>query len=397
MSDKIDHGGGIYSRVCKRAPGGKPLEVFYGRVFFKAEGRSRYFRLGTALKAAQKRMHTILGDPEAALKEREARSKPAPKRLSVGELIDAFLAGYTPRGDSGFYGHASESWREHFGDVDAATVTRAMVEDYRDALARDGASASTIRSYLTALGTCYRWAKVRGLLPDNPALDWRVKGEGVTRPPKPDREVDVLSRDEEKTLLAAADPAARIMIRLFIESGMRQGGRGDGEEGLNLKWPQVDRAGGAILIPKSKTGRARAIPLNARLTAVLDGATRHVRSEFLLCDREGNRLDPWRATRAVESAMERAGIVKVGGPFNLMRHTFGSRLAEQGVSFGAIAKIMGNSAAVCERHYIRFSPGYLKAAMATLDRARTVAPRGARAPRERFSGSSKRLQVVAGQ
>ncbi len=79
-------------------------------------------------------------------------------------------------------------------------------------------------------------------------------------------------------------------------------------------------------------------------------------------------MDERNLTRHLESALERAGITKQkGAAFNLLRHTFGSRLAEQGHGFGTIATIMGNSAAVCEKHYISFSPGHLKAAMATLD------------------------------
>ena len=34
---------------------------------------------------------------------------------------------------------------------------------------------------------------------------------------------------------------------------------------------------------------------------------------------------------------------------------------------GAIARILGNSVRVAERHYVRFSPDHLRAAMATLD------------------------------
>ena len=381
MGAKINHGNGIYSRVCKRTLAGKPLEVYYGRVYVKAERRDRYFRIGMSLRAAQRKMHKILGDPEAAVTEREATLRPTPKPISVEQMIDAFTderKGYKSRGNSGYYAHAAQSWRKHFGKTDAAKVTRARVEDYRDVLSHDGKSDSTIRSYLTALGTCYRWAKVRGILTVGPELDWIVKGEGVRRPPKPDHEVDVLSRDEEKAALEAADPQTRLLIRLYLASGMRQGGRGDGEEGLALKWSQIDRAGGAILIPKSKTGRARAIPFNVKLTAVLGDVTRHLRSEFVLCDLEGKRLDPWRATRGLESALQRAGIEKCGGSFNLMRHTFGSRMAEAGVPMATIAKIMGNSSAVCERHYIRFSPGHLRAAMATQDESGTVAQDGAR-------------------
>ncbi|MCZ6696134.1 MAG: tyrosine-type recombinase/integrase, partial [Acidobacteria bacterium] len=126
----------------------------------------------------------------------------------------------------------------------------------------------------------------------------------------------------------------------------------------------------------------------------LGDATRHLRSEYVLCDSEGKRLDPWRATRALESALQRAGIEKRGGPFNLMRHTFGSRLAEAGVPMATIAKIMGNSSAVCERHYIRFSPGHLKAAMATLDETEGGAQDGARTKSIAIPGAIESLQVV---
>src|SRR5439155_11512970 len=109
--------------------------------------------------------------------------------------------------------------------------------------------------------------------------------------------------------------------------------------------------------------------------------TRYVRSDFVLCDRQRKPLDRFVLARRIESVLGLAVITKVKGTgFNLFRHTFGSRLAEQGVSMATIATIMGNSEAVCMRHYVRFSPAHLKAAMATLD-APTVAgsvagPRG---------------------
>jgi integrase len=340
--------GGIYSRMRH----GK--EVFYVRVWAPARRRFIYSKAGGTIDQARRKLHTIQADPEAFLKKREA--KPARKPISMEALSDTFTKGYRSRGESGYYGHVAESWKEHFGKRDAAKVTRPMVEDYRDTLRREGYGDSTVRKYVGALGTMFRWAIGRGLVESNPA-------EGVRRPAEPDREVAVLSRDHETALLKVAERETRTAIRLFIESGMRL------SEGLSLTWPQVDRDGGAILIHKSKTGKARAIPLNARLTAVLEDATRHVRSDFVLCDREGKPLDRFILARDVESALERAGIPKATGTmFNLFRHTCGSRLAERGVSMATVATILGNTEAVCMRHYIRFSPGHLKAAMAQLDR-----------------------------
>ncbi|MCZ6697028.1 MAG: hypothetical protein O7A63_10875, partial [Acidobacteria bacterium] len=71
---------------------------------------------------------------------------------------------------------------------------------------------------------------------------------------------------------------------------------------------------------------------------------------------------------SIGAALARAGIAKPKGTlFNLFRHTFGSRLAEAGESMATIAKIMGNTEAVCFKHYLKFSPGHLKGAMAKLD------------------------------
>jgi hypothetical protein len=242
IATKKQYGGGIYSKVLKRAPGGKPLEVFTGRVWMKTEKRFRYFKLGTTLKAAQRRMGQIIGDPEAALAERE---KPRPKPMRFDKLVEAFLEGYTSRGGTSYYVHAAESWKAFFRQAYAHDITRIRVEGYRDKLRRDGFSDSTVRKSIVSLGTMYRWAIGRGLLTENPTVD-------VCRPPEPNREVSVLSHQEEADLLAAADPQTRLVIDLLLASGMRRG------EALDLGWGQVDRHGGAILIHKSKTGRPAA-------------------------------------------------------------------------------------------------------------------------------------------
>jgi integrase len=374
---------GMYGRIGTKQIGGKPVTTYYGRVYVKAEGRTRYFRLGTGLKASERKYHALLGDPGAALLEREA--KPV-QRIAFDALVKLFLGGYRSRGESGYYGHVSQSWIEYFGKAEAGSITRARVESYRDHLRRECYGDSTIRKYVGALGTMYRWAIGRGLVTMNPA-------EGVKRPSEPNREVAVLSRDEETDLLAKADPQTRPVVDLCIASGMRRG------EALDLRWSQIDRHGAAILIHKSKTGKGRSIPLNARLTAILDRATRHVRSDHVLAGREGQPLDPFVITRAVESAFDAAGITKhAGAVFNLFRHTFGSRLAEAGHSMATIACIMGNSPAICERHYIRFSPGHLRAAMASLDGAQVAgkggAQDGARPGESVNSGASESLQVV---
>jgi integrase len=411
MSVKTNLGHRLFAATVATGPRAGRT-VYYARIWIKSEGRARYFNLReTTEPLARKRVGALGLDPEKALQERTARKavRNARPALTFEDLVKRFLAGYTSKGESGYYGNASKAWVRHFGTAPAATVTRAMVEDFRDALKRENYGDSTIRKYVGHLGTVYRWAKGRGILADDPILAWSRMGEGVTRPQEPDRNVAVLSRGDEKKLLEAADDLTRIAIRLFIESGMRQGETDHDTEAFTLRWGQVvaDR----ILIHKSKTAKARAIPVNGRLRAVLDDCLSALRSDILrrdiasgkapgayvLADPDGKPLNPDKVWRLIESAMQRAEIVKPeGSRYNLFRHTFGSRLAEQGVSFGVIAKIMGNSAAVCEKHYIDFSPGHLKAAMATLD-VPTVTPTVTRPGGRPQTSPGESLEAVAGQ
>lgn len=359
----IPGAGGVYAVTLKRGPA-KGKEKYGLRLWRGAEGKYRCFNLGMDYDRALARRDAIVRDPDAALAKRNQKAAPAAPVFEA--LVNQFLATYRAKGGtSDAYKPHAASWIARFGKVPADTITRAMVEDYRDGLRRDKYGDSTIRKYVGGLSTLYKWARGRGLIADSPVLAWSRLGEGVTRPAEPDHEIDVVSRDEQAKFEQAADPLTRTIIALFCASGMRAGGRGDTEEGLKLRWSQVDREQGSILIPRSKNHKARAIPINGPLAAALDRVT--IRGEYVFSDAAGKRLDYFTVERLLQSALDRAGIVKAGGVFNMMRHTFGSRLAEKGVGFATIAKIMGNTAAVCERSYIRFSPGHLKAAMATLD------------------------------
>lgn len=117
-------------------------------------------------------MNQIFGDPMAALEERE---KPAPRPIRFDELTQEFLKHYRSRGDSGYYEHVSKSWLDYFGKTDVATIKRLHVENFRDHLRSEEYGDSSIRKYVGALGTMFRWAIGRGLLTQNPT-------EGVKRP-----------------------------------------------------------------------------------------------------------------------------------------------------------------------------------------------------------------------
>jgi integrase len=362
MKDKTItwYGDGLYSRAATDRDG-RPLKNFYGRVWIKARQGNATFKIRARTeKSARRKLAAIQLDPDKALKARELKPKAAaPIRFDA--LADRFLAGYHSRGGTAYYRHVAESWRAAFGNAPVTAITRPRVEAYREKLRADGYGDSTIRKYVGALGTLFRWA----MLSCDPPLASVNPVMGVKRPSEPDHEVEILHPDEEAKLLIATTGELRPLVELCIASGLRKG------EALSLTWAKIDRASGNILIPKSKTGKARSVPLTPALTAILGRVTKREDSAFVFHNEAGRPWQDRAASRALERALERAGIRKrvedgggeYQGVFNLLRHTFGSRRAAAGVPFGVIAKLMGNSVRVCERHYIRFAASDLKAAM----------------------------------
>jgi integrase len=274
MSSVTWYRDGIYSRTRERK-NGPPLEVFYGRVW--VGGKFRYFKLGTTLPQAERKMRAILGDPEKALAERRLKKV---RVLTFGELVDDFLAKYRSRGDSGYYQMVTRRLREHFGSVPLMEITPQALDRYLAAARAEvtkgvprtidgkkvmvGAgerriSESTLRKHVIALGTVFRWARRRGLANLNPVADYE-------RPKEPaERVIAVLSPEQEQVLHASCQPWAWDLVEWALYSGMRRG------EILKLRWRDVDQGRG-VIHTGSKTGRSRTVPLgvSTKLRGILE-------------------------------------------------------------------------------------------------------------------------------
>jgi integrase len=382
------YGDGIYSKTRQRR-NGRPLEVFFGRVWVPTERRFCYFRLGTTPAQAERKMRTLLGDPEKAVAER--RQKKA-RVLTFGELLGQFLEKYRSRGDTKYYLQVTKRLREHFGSTRVTEITPQALDRYLVAARTertkggtryiDGAklkipagerriSESTLRKQVIALGTVFRWAKRRGIMRENPIADYE-------KPKEPsERTIAVLSAEQEQALRAACAPEVWDVVEFALYSGMRLG------EVLRLRWRDLDQAQG-VIHTGSKTARAaRAVPLNvsARLSAVLARRRRQVETDWkesgrvvampalVFCGREGEPLDAYMLNRRLMAAAQSAKIERRRGVlWNRFRHTWATRLAATGkVSLFEISKWMGNSVAICERHYAAYLPEFSRKAAGLLD------------------------------
>ena len=136
-------------------------------------------------------------------------------------------------------------------------------------------------------------------------------------------------------------PYVTAAIRLLLLTGARL------NEILTLKWDYVDRRGGFLQLPTSKTG-PKVIFLNEDAVAVLNGIDRRKGNPYVIVGSvDGKHLvniqKPWRTIR------KRADIDDVR--IHDLRHSFASIAASNGASLPMIGQLLGHRSADVTQRY----------------------------------------------
>ena len=163
----------------------------------------------------------------------------------------------------------------------------------------------------------------------------------------------------DEQLTAVEDrPIIHPLVATYIYAGLRRA------EALWLTTSDIDfdrriirirgkTIEGASWSPKTR-GSTRAVPINSTLFAILDEyRRRRPQSSWLFPAPEGSRWDPDNLSRDLRAVNDAAGLDWSCLDY---RHTFGSHLAQRGISLYKISKLMGNSPEICRRHYAALVP-----------------------------------------
>lgn len=293
--------------------------------------------------------------------------------ITLGELAKRFLRDYRSRaGRISYYEYRVTIIRRHFGDRKlAARISVSDVDRFKTVRSRK-VGPSTVRKDLASLSLLFRWAKVRGLVQENPA-----EPDKVNRPSEPRHRTGYLSAGEESDLLAVCEPWLSLAVEWGVATGM------DRAEILGLSWPDLDEEADIIHAPRGKTGVRREIPIFPETARLLRRARKlqsvqgH-RRVFLGPD--GKPIHAEAAKTALRRAYEAAGV-QVAGPWKILRHTFASRAVMRGVPLPVIAKLMGHTTHAITERYAHLSPDYVREAMRgkkAPEKPKTGARRGAK-------------------
>lgn len=262
--------------------------------------------------------------------------------------------------------------RRDLGHHPADRIDEALLQDYG---AQRKATDGTIRRELGALRTVLNWAARGRLIPRE------VPSFGGVLPPDNPPRTRFLDPAQEQELwdkaMQSRDPRVKLFVALGLETAARRTAI------CELTWDRVDLKLGQINYQVAgaritKKRRVR-VPISDRLLPVLQEA-------WLQAPKDAGgqatgpvvtKILPRDMSRVFMRFTRKAGLEWVTP--HVLRHSWASLAAMNGVSLWDIAQIMGDTIAVIERAYLHLTPGHLRSAINHKAAAGKTAPAPARA------------------
>lgn len=236
-------------------------------------------------------------------------------------------------------------------------VSRLDIDDYKIARSKENAgkvritrcvAASTINFEVTVLRAFFYYLiRERGIKAENPCAHFKMLRSAKERlKSKP----QTYTQDEINRLLAACNPASHAMYATLLLTGLRK------EELAHLSWDDVDFHLGVVRVRAKadfvpKDYEERDIPMPPDLIPLLKNLPRS--AEWVFPVLNGNRFGRNEMLRRLKRIATHANVNNA--TLHKFRHTYATRLLEQGADIVTVQHLLGHSDIDTTRRYL--SPG----------------------------------------
>ncbi|MHB8455654.1 MAG: tyrosine-type recombinase/integrase [Acidiferrobacterales bacterium] len=308
------------SFIQRRGPGGKRV----WQAHIRRRGYQAQVRTFDTKAEAQAWAATI----ESEIARSVFVSRAEAERTTLDEALERYEAEITPRKKSIAERGFVRRWRAYpLAQRTLASIRGKDIADYIRTREADGVGGNTVRLELALLSHLFNTARTAWGMESLTNPVGLVKGQRPKLPRGRDRR---LTGDEEAQLLEAARVYASeigAIIRFAVETAMRRG------EIAAMRREHVDRKVRVLLVPETKTGTPRRVPLSSRALAVLDALPRKIDGRIW-------SMRPDSITQSFERVCAIAGIEEL--TFHDLRHEATSRLFEKGLNPMQVAAITGH-------------------------------------------------------
>jgi len=259
-------------------------------------------------------------------------------------------------------------WEAHIkASTVLAKITPALIEDVKLRRAQEVAR-TTVDKDLAVLKAFFNWCMARNLVASNPVRRVKFFNEDNSR-------LRYLTEDEYNRLIQAAkmidtSPLLAEKIILSVHTGLRRGSL------FQMRWDYVDFLNRVVRIPRTKSGRPHAVPLNATALTTLQAlyTERLPDCPYVFAHATGRKAgEPVKDVKnAFHTALEIAEIKDF--TWHDLRHTFASWLIMKGASLRSVAELLGHRGLRMVMRYAHLSPAYLSAEVGLLDASVPTTP-----------------------
>ncbi len=283
------------------------------------------------------------------------------KDRTFAEMMEKYMAEHgTKLASRTHYQGYIKNLLPFFGGRRLAEITPKLIVRYKTKRYDDGVKPATINRELAVMKHAFNlaireWEWCR----DNPVSRVAMEKENNRR----DR---WLIYKEEEQLIQVAPPWLREIILFALHTGMRRG------EILSLTWQGVDLFRRTVTVFRSKNGERRTIPINQTVMALLKekGKVRSLKTNLVFRSSAHTPINKDNLRRAFTLAVTRTKIEDFH--FHDLRHTFATRLIQQGVEIYKVQRLLGHKSPIMTQRYAHHYPESLRDGVEILDKGRKV-------------------------
>ncbi len=235
---------------------------------------------------------------------------------------------------------------DKFGDKMLSEIDAKLLRGFADTC-RETQKDASLQRYLALIKAILNKAKDEGDLVSLPVFPKVKQPKGRTR---------WLTVDEEHRLLKACPERMRLLIAFALDTGGRS------SELFRLDWRYVDLGSGRVTFIETKNGEDRSIRLTERAKRVLRALG--PKDNGPVFSYQGKPLK--RVKSSFDTAREKAGLEDFR--FHDLRHTFASRLVQQGLPLYEVMHMTGHKSLTMVQRYSHLAPEYQERAIEALNK-----------------------------
>ncbi len=246
-----------------------------------------------------------------------------------------------------------------WGEIPISTINSGHIESWLAKNKRKSKWSSATRNrYLSAVKQVFKKAHGLNYLAENPALPLKATKEDENIP-------EPLTDDVVAALLEVLPEYARYMVCILIDTGLRMG------ELHRIRWQDVDTTGRRLNIYKSKSKQFRVVPMTPGLAALFDSL--RTGQQWLQSQSGPSRkaiiwpddsspsavvIPPIDTKKSLISAAKKIGAGHIHP--HQFRHTYATRLLDQGVPMEHIMALGGSKSSAMAKRYASVYPVHLQ-------------------------------------